>query len=232
MQEIYLSRDFLEFIPRHQWPDVQLPVPQPPQPPQPSVNEEVLNGLQSTHDATVDMLCTQGLMLVKYTMVKCSFCSRVCKTTQKLKVHIRSHHLKSTAYNCSVCNKSFGDPYDLCQHKKSHVEGGRKFLCDVCGKGFVSKSQVNEHTKKHQQGRVTCAHCSKSLVDKKTLQDHIKVCPFHPQPSQQEQEKPQTEEQAKPHKCDHCYRRYVHRNDLLCHMHLLNSRDQVLAILN
>ena len=40
-QEIYLSRDLLEFIPRHQWPDVQLPFPQavpPPQPPEPSVN--------------------------------------------------------------------------------------------------------------------------------------------------------------------------------------------------
>ena len=54
MQEIYLSRDLLEFIPRCQWPDVPLSVPQavpPPQTPEPSINEEVLKGLQSTHNA-------------------------------------------------------------------------------------------------------------------------------------------------------------------------------------
>ena len=48
MQEIYLCRDLLEFVPRHQWPDIQLPVLQvvpPPQPPAPNVNEEVLKGL-------------------------------------------------------------------------------------------------------------------------------------------------------------------------------------------
>ena len=63
-REIYLSRDLLEFVPRHQWPDIQLPVPQvvpQPQPPVPSVNEEVLKGLQTTHDASVNMPCTQGI---------------------------------------------------------------------------------------------------------------------------------------------------------------------------
>ena len=62
-QEIYLSRDLLEFIPRCQLPEIQLPIPQagpPPQSPQPSVNEELVRGLQATHDSTVDMLCTQG----------------------------------------------------------------------------------------------------------------------------------------------------------------------------
>ena len=64
MQEIYLSRDLFEFIPRCQLPDIQLPVPQAvplPQPPEPSINEEVLKGLQSTHDASVNMLWTQGI---------------------------------------------------------------------------------------------------------------------------------------------------------------------------
>ena len=63
MQEIYLSRDLLEFVPRCQWPDIRLPVPQvvpPPQPPAPSVNEEVLKGLQTTNDASVNLLLTQA----------------------------------------------------------------------------------------------------------------------------------------------------------------------------
>ena len=147
--------------------------------------------------------------------VKCSFFGRVCKTTQKLKAHIRSHHLRSATYKCPVCNKRFGDPYALSQHKKLHEEGGKKYLCAMCGKGFVTKSQVNEHSKRHQQERVSCAYCTKSLADKKSLQDHHKVCPQCPHSSQQSQ--PQTEEQVKPHKCDYCYRRYVHKKDLMCY---------------
>ena len=63
-QSIYLSRDLLEFVPRHQWPEVQLPVPQAvPQPevPAPSVNEELLKGFQTTHDAAVNLLHTQDI---------------------------------------------------------------------------------------------------------------------------------------------------------------------------
>ena len=73
VQDIYLSRDLLEFVPRHQWPEVQLPVPQAvPQPeaPTPSVNEELLKGLQTTHDAAVNMLHTQGIDACKVYMEK------------------------------------------------------------------------------------------------------------------------------------------------------------------
>ena len=63
--------------------------------------------------------------------------------TQKLKAHIRSHHLRSATYKYPVCDKGFGDPYALSQHKMSHEEGGKKYLCAVCGKGFVTKNQVN-----------------------------------------------------------------------------------------
>ena len=232
-QDIYLSRDLLEFVPRHQWPEVQLPVPQAvPQPeaPTPSENEELLKGLQTTHDAAVNMLHTQGidackvyrekdaatiLAHIRSQDVRCSYCERVCKTSQKLKAHIRSHRLKSAAYKCPVYNKSFGAPYAINQHRKSHEEGGRKFLCAVCGKGFVSKSQVNEHSKSHLQRRVTRTHCSKSVADKRTLQSHLRICSKHPQ---SQQVLPQTEEQARPHKCDHCFCRYVHRKDLMHHL--------------
>ena len=115
-----------------------------------------MKGLQSTHDASVNMLHTQGidtcqvykekdastiLAHIRPKEVKCSFCGRIYKTTQKLKAHIRSHHLRSATYKCQVCNKGFGDPYALNQHKKSHEEGGKKYLCAVCGKGFVTKAK-------------------------------------------------------------------------------------------
>ena len=209
-----ISRDLLEFIPRHQCPEIQLPIPQAgplSQPPQPSVNEELMRGLQATHDFTVDMLHTQGvnpcqvyqekdastiLANIRPQQVSCSFCNRVCKTTQKLKSHVRSHHLKTAAYKCPVCDRSCGDPYSLSQHKKTHLEASRKYLCAICCKGFESKSQVNEHTKRHQQGRVLCSPCSKSSADKKSQQDHLKICTSCPKPAEVH---PQTEEQSKSH---------------------------------
>ena len=233
-QRIYLSRDLLEFTPRHQWPEVQLPVPEVvPQPkaPAPSANQELLKGLQSSHDAAVNLFHTQGIDACKVYKesdaatilahirpqdVECTYCGRVCKTSHKLKAHLRLHHLRAAAYMCPVCNKSFGTSYALKQHKKSHEEGGRKFLWAVCSKGFISKSQVNEYSKRHQQRRVTCAHCAKSVADKRTLLSHLKVCSKRPQPSQQVL--PQTEEEARPHKCDHCFHRYVHHRDLMHHI--------------
>ena len=216
---------------RCQWPEVQLPVPQvvpQPEAPAPSANQELLKGLQSSHDAAVNLLHTQGIDACKAYMesdaatilahirpqdVECTYCGRVCKTSHKLKAHIRSHHLKAAAYRCPVCNKSFGASHALKQHKNSHEEGGRKFLCAVCGKGFVSKSQVNEHSKRHLQRWVFCAHCTKSFADKRTLLSHLKVHNKHPQPSHQVL--PQTEEEARPHKCDHCFCCYIHRRDLM-----------------
>ena len=215
-QSIYLSKDLLDFIPRCQWPEVQLPIPQavPPAPPQSSASMELVRGLQGTHDSAVHLLHTQGIDPCKVfreneadkvlgnvtpKQTKCRFCNKVCKSTQKLKVHIRSKHFRDAAFKCDVCDKRFGEPYALSTHKKLHTPGGKKFLCAVCGKGFVNKSKLNEHTKCHPSNRVTCAHCSTTVGDKKSLQDHLKVCSKCPGADQL------TEEQQKPFKCDHCY---------------------------
>ena len=52
------------------------------------------------------------------------------------------------------------------------------------------------------------------VADKRTLQSHLRICSKHPQ----QQVLPQTEEQARPHKCDHCFRRYIHKKDLMHHL--------------
>ena len=69
-QQIYLSKDLLEFTPRWQWPEIQLPVPQViPQAEAPpySANQELLRGLQSTHDSAVDFCALRTSMHVKHT---------------------------------------------------------------------------------------------------------------------------------------------------------------------
>ena len=158
-QGIYLSKDLLEFVPRRQWPEIQLPVPQAiPQPeaPAPSVNQELLKGLQSSHDSAVNLLRTQNidackvyreqdaatiLVHIRPQDVECRYCGRVCKTSHKLKLHIRSHHLREAAYRCPVCDKSFGASYALKQHQKSHEEGGRNIYVLFVAKVLYLKAR-------------------------------------------------------------------------------------------
>ena len=71
---------------------------------------------------------------VRPKQTKCRFCDRVCKSTQKLKAHIRSKYFRDTTFECDICGKKFGEPYALSTHKKVHSSGGRKFLYTVCGK--------------------------------------------------------------------------------------------------
>ena len=122
-QAIYLSKDLLDFIPRHQWPELQLSIPQavPPAPPQTGASMELVRGLQGTHDSAVHLLHTQGidpckvfkeneadtvLVNVRQKQTKCRFCDRVCKFTQKLKAHIRSKHFRDATFECDICDKS------------------------------------------------------------------------------------------------------------------------------
>ena len=156
-QAIYLSKDFLDFIPRCQWPQVQLPIPKatPPAPPQTGTSMVLVRGLQGTHDSSVHLLRTQGIdpckvfrkneadrILANFRpmQTKCRFCDRVCKSTQQLKAHIRSKHFRDATFKCDICDKRFGEPYALSTHKKTHSSGGKKFLCAVCDKRFVNKS--------------------------------------------------------------------------------------------
>ena len=76
----------------------------------------------------------------------------------------------------------------------------------------MNKSKLNEHTKHHAFNRVPCAHYSTTVGDKKSLQDHLKVCSKHSGADQL------TEEQKKPFKCDYCWHRYMHNKDLRFHM--------------
>ena len=141
----------------------------------------------------------------------CPFCSRRCRSHQKLKSHCKKCHCKSLALKCNSCTKVFGDSYALKIHMRLHSSIERVLKCHICNKAYLIKSKLNEHSKLHVTGKPQCEHCDKLLADPKSLADHKKICRKRPGAADL------TEEQKRPHKCPHCYRRYTCAADVICH---------------
>ena len=214
-QAIYLSKDLCKFTSRRQWPEITLPIPTaaPSQSTLPGPNTQLIRAMQTMHDTAADILRSQGtdpcaiyregqvehiLNHVESGHTKCKVCKEELSTTQKLKSHILAAHCHSAAYKCSICSKPFGDPYALSLHKRVHADSARKHVCSYCGDAYLSKSKLNEHEKKHVTGCLTCHHCNKSLVEKKSLVDHLKICKKVPGFDQR------SEEELCPFKCLEC----------------------------
>ena len=234
-QAIYLSKDLCEFTPRRQWPEITLPIPTaaPPQPTLPGPNTQLIRAMQTTHDMAADILRSQGtdpcavywegqvkciLNHVESGHTKCKVCNKELSITQKLKSHIQAIHCHSAAYKCSICSTPFGDPYALSLHKRVHANSARKHVCSYCGNAYLSKSKLNEHEKKYVTGHLTCHHCNKSLVEKKSLVDHLKVCKKVPGFDQR------SKEELHPFKCPECYRCYAHKRDMLKHHRTIHPK--------
>ena len=144
-------------------------------------------------------------------VVVCPFCSRKCRTHQKLVSHCKRHHYQSLALKCTSCTKVFGDPYTLKVHMRLHSSSERVNKCNICGRAYLTKSKLNEHSKVHILGKLPCEHCNKLFADSKTLSVHKEVCPKRPEADDL------TEEEKKPHKCPHCSKRYTCTSDVVCH---------------
>ena len=232
---IYKTLDLCGYSAPRQFPDMQLPVPGAPIPvQQPSttstpgqfIPEHLITVMQGMHDEHVRFLKPLGrdpcayfkeragewvLRALGPDAVVCPFCSRRCRSHQKLKSHCKKHHCKSLALKCNSCTKVFGDSYALKIHMRVHSSTGRVHKCHVCNKAYLTKSKLNEHSKLHINGKPQCEYCDRLLADSKTLADHKKI--FSKCPAVADL----TEEQRRPHKCPHCYKRYTHSSDVTHH---------------
>ena len=231
---IYKTLDLCGYAAPRQFPDMQLPVPGAPIPAQQSsttstpgqfIPEHLITVMQGMHDEHVCFLKPLGrdpcayykekdeeqiLRALGLDVVVCPFCSRRCRSHQKLKSHCKKHHCKSLALKCNSCTKVFGDSYALKIHMRLHSSTGRVHMCHVCNKAYLTKPKLNEHSKLHITGKPQCKHCDKLLADSKSLADHKKICPKCPGAADL------TEEQKR-HKCPHCYKRYTHAADVSHH---------------
>ena len=230
--EIYKTLDLCGYAAPKQFPEMQLPVPGALAPAQQSsttstpgqfIPEHLITVMQRMHDEHVRFLKPLGrdpctyfkekdeeriLRALGPDVVVCPFCSRRCRSHQKLVSHCKKHHCKSLALKCNSCTKVFGDSYALKIHLRLHSSTGRVHKCHVCNKAYLTKSKLNEHSKLHITGKPQCEHCDKLLVDSKSLADHKKICLKHPGVADL------TEEQKRPHKCPHCYKKYTRAADV------------------
>ena len=235
---IYKTLDFCGYSASKHFPDMQLPVPGAPsvsnsaqQPATAStqcqfIPEHLISVIQGMHDEHVRFLKPLGRDPCSYfrekdearilralgpDVVVCPFCSRKCRTHQKLVSHCKWHHCQSLALKCTSCTKVFGDPYTLKVHMRLHSSSERVNKCNICGRAYLTKSKLNEHSEVHILGKLPCEHCNKLFADSKTLSVHKKVCPKHPGADDL------TEEEKKPHKCPHCSKRCTHTSDVVHH---------------
>ena len=231
---IYKTLDFCGYSVSRHFPDMQLPVPGAPsvsdsaqQPTQCQfVPEHLISVIQGMHDEHVRFLKPLGRDPCSYfkekdeahilralgpDVVVCPFCSRKCRSHQKLVSHCKRRHCQSLALKCTSCNKVFGDSYALKIHMRLHSSSERVNKCNICGKAYLTKLKLNEHSKVHTIGRLPCEHCNKLFAKSKTLSVHKKTCSKCPGADNL------TEEEKKPHKCPHCTKRYTHASDVVCH---------------
>ena len=235
--EIYKTVNLCGYSAPRQFPRMQLPVSGAPAPTRQSspsrsptpgqfIPEHLLAIMQRMHDEQVRFLKPLGrdqcahfkekdeeriLNTLGPDVVVCPFCNRRFRSHQKLVSHCKKHHCKSLALKCNSCNKIFGDAYALKVHLQLHLSTGRAHKCDVCNKAYITKSKLNERSKLYITGKPWCDHCNKLLADSKSLADHKKICPKRPGVEDL------TDEQKKPYKCPHCYKRYTHVADVRRH---------------
>ena len=231
---IYKTLDFCGYLASRHFPDMQLPVPGAASVSDSAqqstqcqfVPEHLISVIQVLHDEHVRFLKPQGRDPCSYfkekdetrilralgpDVVVCPFCSRKCRSHQKLVSHCKRHHCQSLALKCTSCNKIFGDSYALKIHMRLHSSSERVNKCNICGKAYLTKSRLNEHSKVHTIGKVPCEHCNKLFIEPKTLVVHKKTCSKRPGADNV------TEEERRPHKHPHCYKRYTRVSDVTRH---------------
>ena len=180
------------FIPRCEWPNVQLPqkpLPPEPEPAPPAMLSGLVEKLMQLHHTNVDILLSLGrdpckeyklskapavLARVRAGNKTCSICNRVLASTQSLRNHIWSVHMDET-YQCDKRGTSVGNSYVLQVHLRKHQPEGRSHKCQFCGKGFATVGHRNQHLEVHREKSAPCQYCGTTFTHTRSLIGHEKM---------------------------------------------------------
>ena len=151
---IYKTLDFCGYSASRHFPDMQLPVPGAPSVSDSAqqsaqcqfVPEHLISVIQGMHNEHVHFLKPLGRDPCSYfkekdeacilralgpDVVVSPFCSRKCRSHQKLVSHCKRRHCQSLALKCTSCNKVFGDSYALKIHMRLHSSSERVNVTSV-----------------------------------------------------------------------------------------------------
>uniref|UniRef100_A0A8D9B6P9 Zinc finger protein 473 n=1 Tax=Cacopsylla melanoneura TaxID=428564 RepID=A0A8D9B6P9_9HEMI len=142
------------------------------------------------------------------TPVICDKCSKLFRTRDNLRTHIRIVHEGVKKHVCEYCEKRFSCNSNLESHRRLHT-GEKPYVCQHCGKPYRNYTTFSIHLMYHEGIRkYACTLCSKKYFRQVHLTKHVKT----------------THMKEKPHNfsCNGCCKTFVTKAGLKKHV-LSNS---------
>jgi len=109
----------------------------------------------------------------------CNKCSYVCTSIDKMKIHIRSEHLKSKEkvrnVPCQVCGKIMRNDKPQIEHHMRRVHGDKsiQFNCQQCSYSTTFEGNLKTHIRRSHDDSYLCDQCSYKTGDKGRLRYHV-----------------------------------------------------------
>ena len=147
---------------------------------------------------------------------QCDLCEKAFCMQSYLTAH-RKIHFERELVKCKICNREFTRSSNLKAHMIIHVDF-KPFSCRVCAKRFSHTSNLRRHEILHTGLKLhICMLCGKGFSLPSGLKEHMII----------------HDDNAEPHRCDHCNKEFKEYKKLRRHIDLhINEKKYVCLCCN
>lgn len=163
----------------------------------------------------------------------CDICGQVFDDSKLYRAHKMKFHRrrkKDVPVQCTQCGLSFANRPNLRRHMYQHT-GERPHLCQHCGEGFIQRKSLLDHvTSRHPEkldpnaAQFVCRKCGEKLHNSYSYRRHVKLeCEQRPgggATAVPAVRRARANDEAKPHACEKCGRRFALKASLIIHSRL------------